>query len=243
MLAVEEGVQVVLFEKVNGTKTCAGGVDPSSPDQRAFAELLAGLLHFRVSPTEYSLDPKDYPAKPLFVVSSENNTLNDLFWLIFDDMEKWQNFSCLHAATNEERLKLVSFMFDGAGRTPSGAGFSSFYLLSPQFIAYVEALIVETPFYYAGSEPKVAGLADTQYKEKYDMYDVYSTAEWAGYLERKAEAWYKRFPIEEEPALRDRDQADDDGAGDAAGGGDAGGSGEGEEGSVAKKPTLRMTMY
>jgi hypothetical protein len=238
---VEEDVQVVLFEKVNGTKTCAGGVDPSSPDQRAFAELLAGLLHFRVSPTEYSLDPKDYPAKPLFVVSSENNTLNDLFWLIFDDMENWQNLGCLHATSNEEKLKVVSFMFDGAARTPSGAGFDTFALLSPKFIAYVEALIVETPFYYAGSEPKVAGLADDQFKEKHEMYDACTNAQLHQYISRKAVAWYKRFPIEEDPVHRDRDDPDEPGAGAGDAAADAGG-GEGGEERVAKKSAVRLSM-
>jgi len=238
---VEEGVQVVLFEKVNGTKTCAGGVDGASPDQKAFADLLAGLLHFKVSSTIYSLDPKEYPAKPLFVASSENPMLNDLFWLIFDDMQNWQNLGCLHSATNEERLKTVSFVFDGVPKTNSGPGCDSFDLISPKFIAYIEALLVETPFYYAGSEHKVAGLADAQFKEKHEMYDACTTGKLLEYISRKADAWYKRFPIEEDPVHRDRDDTDEPGAGAGDAAADGGG-GEGGEERVANKPAVICSM-
>ena len=90
-------VKIVLFEKSGDGKvlTCAGGFDKATPDQKAFTHLLSGILHFRRDSSAYSLDPKEYPSKPLFAEDDRNPTLNDLFWLIFDNMHNWQNLGCL----------------------------------------------------------------------------------------------------------------------------------------------------
>jgi len=149
-LTGEEEDEIVLFEKVSGTKTCVGGVEGATPDQKAFAVFMAGLLHFCKDDSAYSLDPKEYPAKTLFVAGPNNVTLNDLFWLIFDDMPTWQNLGCLHSSSTEDRMKIVSMEFDGIATSDSGVGFSSHALISPQFVAYIDALIVETPYFYAG---------------------------------------------------------------------------------------------
>jgi len=81
-------VKIVLFEKSGDgrVKTCAGGFENATNDQKAFTNFLSGLLHFRSDSSAYSLNPRAYPAKPLFADDDKNPTLNDLFWLIFDNM-------------------------------------------------------------------------------------------------------------------------------------------------------------
>ena len=233
---LEEDDEIVLFEKVKGTKTCAGGVEGGTPDQKAFAVFLAGLLHFRKDDSAYSLDPKEYPAKPLFVVSEQNVTINDLFWLIFDDMPNWQNLGCLHSSSTDERMKIVNMLFDGVEVSASGPGFSSYPLISKYFVAYIDALIVETPFFYAGSEARISGLADGQFQRMTDMYGVFQMGRFLEYSSRKAAAWYGRFPIVSEGESSSRAAAD----------GSEAGAAEGDGGPAmernAKPPAVRMSL-
>jgi hypothetical protein len=240
-LADPEGARLVLFENVGDgkVKTCAGGVEGASPDQQAFADFLSGILHFRKGCPRYSLDPKEYPAKPLFVACEENVTLNDLFWLIFDDMETWQNLGCLHAASTEERLKMVMSLLDGVGSTASGSGFPSFPLISINFVAYIDALIVETPFFYAGSEARVSGLGDAQFAQMTEMYKIFKESEFMDYINRKAVQWYGRFPIVGTDRPVAAGAAADDNDGDDGDDGDGSRDGAGK---ARKAAVVRMSL-
>ncbi len=42
-----------------------------------FSEITDGLFHFKKDNAQYSLKPKDYATKPLFVASKENRFLNE----------------------------------------------------------------------------------------------------------------------------------------------------------------------
>ena len=42
-----------------------------------FPEIAGGLFHFKKDHTQYSLKPKDYATKPLFVASKEIRFLNE----------------------------------------------------------------------------------------------------------------------------------------------------------------------
>jgi glycosidase len=190
-------VKIFLFEKSGDGRvmTCAGGFENATNDQKAFTNFLSGLLHFRSDSSAYSLNPRAYPAKPLFADDDKNPTLNDLFWLIFDNMHNWQNLSCLYATSTEDRMRTVERLLDGVPPTTSGTGFSSYPLVSAHLIAYIEALIVETPFFYAGSETRMCGVGDGQFLKMMDMYEVFEEAEFSDYVTRKARRWYERFPI------------------------------------------------
>ena len=119
---------------------------------------------------------------------------------------------------------MVSLTFDGEHLAlPLAQGLSP-SLLSPQFVSYIDALIVETPFYYA------CGLADAQFKRMYEMYDAVENSKFEEYISCKAAAWYERLP----PTDLNEPQATGDGTADQ--GGDGGAAKASPPGGAAKAP-------
>jgi hypothetical protein len=48
--------------------------------------MAGGLFHFKTDHAQYSIMPKDYANKPLFVSSKENRFLNEFFLYVLGDL-------------------------------------------------------------------------------------------------------------------------------------------------------------
>ena len=63
-----------------------------------------GLFHFRKGQGTYSIDPADYPEKPLYAAAPDNRLLNEFFLLILQDVHEWQSLGALQFTSDEPQF-------------------------------------------------------------------------------------------------------------------------------------------
>jgi len=76
--------------------------------------MAGGLFHWRHDPSEersYSLKKDDYPRLPLYnpdAPANKNSYLNEVFWLVLDDVPNWRSIGSLYAESADKVLILAS---------------------------------------------------------------------------------------------------------------------------------------
>ena len=181
----------VLFERSKLETTAIG--DMKHPAQEAFRGLLSGLFHFKLGVPSYSIKPGDYPDKPLFAPDDTNPYLNMMFWYVFDDMPNWQNMSELRRDTIHEIQELVMDEYSAEPAVAELRALPACPKLSKNLIAYLEALLVLTP-YYRSADPRAQGHGDTQFNTALKDLNAVGQAPFKEYLARKLGEWYTAMP-------------------------------------------------
>lgn len=184
--------RLVLFETAESAEekqtTCLG--DQKLPCQSAFGDLLAGLFHFKNGLTAYSLDPEKWPELPLYADTSDNSYLNDVFWLVFYELQTWQNMNVFDVGSIQAMQELLDSEHPGVAESPAGGALKECMVVSKNLVAYIEALLVLCPYYKAG-DPRIAGLADAQYSRRLTNLNTAPDEVFKAYMKRKLDEFYK----------------------------------------------------
>ena len=79
-----------------------------------------GLFHFRKGQGTYSIDPADYPEKPLYAAAPDNKLLNEFFLLVLLDVHEWQSLGALQFTSDEPHFvkELIEQVYPEIPSTP-----------------------------------------------------------------------------------------------------------------------------
>ncbi len=81
-----------------------------------------GLFHFRNLKGQgtYSIDPADYPDKPLYAAAPDNRLLNEFFLLVLRDVHEWQSLGALQFTSDEPHFvkELIERVYPEIPSTP-----------------------------------------------------------------------------------------------------------------------------
>jgi hypothetical protein len=188
------------------------------PAQKAFGELLKGLLHYKKDSAAYSIDPAKHPALPLYVDEAQNPLLNDMFWLIFNSVGTWTNMGSYSVESTEQALVLLEAEFPATADSCAGAGLppcpkvcrdfffcacvragrlataEAYGQMSKSFVAYIETLIVLSP-YWKAADARVASIAKEQFAKRLKSLEKVPDKEFAAYMRRKAGEFYAAYGL------------------------------------------------
>ena len=132
----------VLFETVNPASPSATGLpysigEGSLPAQAKFLKLLSGPFHYNKNATSYSIDPSSYTTKPLYVDDAQSKYLNEVFWLVFDDVGHWQALEDYRLGGSvESSVKVASRQFVSIKDDEGKIVLEACPLVSREFVAY-----------------------------------------------------------------------------------------------------------
>lgn len=188
----------MLFEddraKQNLCVTCVG--DQSVKCQQAFMTFLGGLFHFDKNISTYSLNPDDWPAKPLYAVDANEPYLNDVFWWVLLEVPIWQNMADLKVVSADELEELLREEYPAVeARVLTGIHSSAAPAcrkISRHFIAYLETLLTLIPFWRCG-ESRAAKIAEAQFVARLKDLETISDEEFSEYLLRKGKKWCDEY--------------------------------------------------
>ena len=171
----------------------------SDASQTAFADLLSCLFHWKLDITEtraYSLNPADYPRLPLFALNKDQTCyLNQVFWLVYDDVSSWRSMSFYHRSKVEDIEALAESEFaaidDSAPACPK---------ISKHLVAYMEGLVAVAPYLRGTADPSAQGFAEAVAAEAFDRLNAVKKAQYMDFLKRKLGEWYRAAPKGLRPA-------------------------------------------
>ncbi len=156
-----------------------------------------GLFHLRKDQGTYSIDPADFPGKPLFAAATDNRLLNEFFLLVLQDVHEWQSIGALQFTSDEPQFvkELIERVYPAIPSTPNAPSLPETRVFSRPLIAYMAAYLPVAPFFRA-SDTRVTGVCDDQDTSTLDMLQKTDDDKFKIYLTRKVIAWYGRRFIE-----------------------------------------------
>jgi hypothetical protein len=85
-----------------------------------------GLFHFRKDQGTYSIDPADYPKKPLFPAATDNRLLNEFF--VLQNVHEWQGLGALHFSSDEPQFvkELIERVYRAIPSTPNAPALGNY---------------------------------------------------------------------------------------------------------------------
>lgn len=187
--------------------------DRSETDQKAFVALLSNLFHWRLDKTDkraYSLDPKDYPNLPLFVLTKDQNYyLNQVFWLVYDDLSSWPSMSFYHRTSVEDVEALAKSEYSAIAESPSGRALHAVPKISKLLVAYLQGLVAVSPYFRGTADPRAAGFAEEVAVQTFDRLNKVTKKDYMDFLQRKLGEWYRGAPKAAVPKTAVRTEHDD----------------------------------
>ena len=88
-----------------------------------------------------------------------------MFWLVFYELCTWQNMQVFDQGSIDALQQLFDEEHPSVPESPAGGTLKPCMIMSKNFVAYIEALLVLTP-YYKASDPRIPGHADAQYARR-----------------------------------------------------------------------------
>jgi hypothetical protein len=154
-----------------------------------------GLFHFRKGQGTYSIDPADYPDKPLYAAAPDNRLLNEFFLLVLRDVHEWQSLGALQFTSDEPHFvkELIERVYPEIPSTPYAPALPETRVFSRPLIAYMAAYLPVAPFFRA-TDTRVTGVCDDQYIATLEMLQETDDDKFKMYLTRKVIAWFRRWP-------------------------------------------------
>lgn len=138
--------------------------------------------------------------------------LNQVFYVVFDDMGTWPAMNRLYCESAADVRNLAGSDWPAIPESDSGAAQEAVPRMSKTLVAYVEGLLATTPYRHA-ADARAAGLAEAQFKTYHGLFNTIDNARWKDYLMRKLGEWLEDCPRVVEPELS-REGAAEGGAAD-----------------------------
>jgi hypothetical protein len=156
-----------------------------------------GLFHFGKDQGTYSIDPADYPGKPLFAAATNKRLLNEFFLLVLQDVHEWQSLRALQFTSDEPQFvkELIERVYPAIPWTANAPALPETRVFSRPLIAYMVAYLPVTSFFWA-SDTRVTGVCDDQYTATLEKLQETNDDKFKMNLTRKVIAWFRRWPFE-----------------------------------------------
>ena len=159
--------------------------------------------------------------------------LNQVFWLVLDDVFSWRSMSRLSCNTVEEVEQLAESQYLSIAASKSGALKNAIPKISKHLVAYMAGLVAVSPYKNGPFDSRAKGVAEHAATEAYNQLNKLKNEPYMAYLKRKLGEWYREAPqplrklpvddAEEEPVPGTGAPEEEDGeGGDAAAGGGTG---------------------
>ena len=102
--------------------------------------------------------------------------LNQVFWLVYDDLSSWPSMSFYHRTSVEDVEALAQSEYSAIAESPSGRALHAVPKISKLLVAYLQGLVAVSPYFRGTADPRASGYAEEVATDAFDKLNVIKKA-------------------------------------------------------------------